>query len=127
MCSRAMHLAYIESKGPYIGSRAAFDVESGRGAVDPRHLELEYLHFGRFEIHWFVFSRKLMGRSAVNFLRGIRRRNLLNLSQKLRGEGGDLFGAQCRGGVWSERFAVGVVSIRFKSETHRAGVALAAT
>src|ERR1700722_843936 len=65
--------------------------------------------------------------AAANFLGGIRRRDLLNFSQELQGVSGDFLGVQDRSGICSQGFAVGIVGVGFKTKTHRAAIALAAT
>jgi hypothetical protein len=67
-----------------------------------------------------------MRRTSVNFLGRIRRRDLLDFPEELQGMRGDFFGVECGGRIGPERFAIRVVGVGFESETHGAGVALAA-
>src|ERR1700690_715144 len=63
---------------------------------------------------------------AANFFGRISGWDLLNLAHKLQRMRCDLFRSQGRRGIRPQRFAIGVVSVRFESKTHGAAVPFAA-
>src|SRR6201986_4032393 len=116
MSVRAMQLAEVVGERTDVSACASSHHKASHRTFHTRKPKLEYFHFDRLEIHRLVFSSQLMRRCSANFLGGKRRRRLLNISDKLRREGSNLFRIKGRRRIRTEWLSVRVVCISGKTK-----------
>src|SRR5208282_5704835 len=120
-------LAQFMRERTNVSSGAAFHYKARDRTFHACEAEFEYFHFHRLQSYRLIFPREFMRRTTAYFLRRICGRSLLNLPGKARRIGCEFVGVQRGSRVRTERFSIGVIRIGLKTETHRAGVAFAAS
>src|ERR1039458_4762039 len=124
MRSAAKILPHFMRYRPHVPPSADAHPEACLDALQPRDLKAGNEHLDSLQFHRLSLARQLISRCAGNLLCGVRRWHLFHLTMKTRRHHAHLLQREHRLRLGPCSLALGIVSIRRKTEADRPRITL---